>query len=64
MHGHNCLMSYRFENRLAQDIVTLIRDQKLRERIASRGEQDSRRFTWERSMQIFQAELFDIVARN
>lgn len=64
MHGHNCLMSYRFENRLAQDIVALIRDKKLRERIASRGEQDSRRFTWERSMQIFQAELFDIVARN
>lgn len=64
VHGHNCLMSYRFENRLAQDIVTLIRDKELRERLAVKGENDSRRFTWERSMKIFQGELFDIVAKQ
>ncbi|NQX45775.1 glycosyltransferase family 4 protein [Paenibacillus tritici] len=63
-HGHNCLMSYRHENRLAADIVTLIDDKELRCRLAARGELDSQRFTWERSMQIFQTELFDIVSKQ
>lgn len=63
-HGHNCLMSYRFENKLAEDIVTLIRDKELRLRLAGKGESDSYRFTWERSMQIFQNELFEIVSRQ
>jgi glycosyltransferase involved in cell wall biosynthesis len=63
-HGQNCLMSYRFENRLAQDIIALIRDKGLRERLARQGEEDSQRFTWERSMKIFQAELFDIIAKQ
>ncbi len=63
-HGHNCLMSYRFENRLADDIITLIKDPDLRQRLARRGEQDSQRFTWEKSTQLFQNALFEIVARN
>lgn len=47
-HGHNCLMSYRFENRLADDIITLIRDPDLRQRLARKGEQSSQHFTWEK----------------
>ncbi|MNW70109.1 hypothetical protein D3C74_493010 [compost metagenome] len=57
-------MSYRHENRLAADIVTLIEDRELRQRLAARGEQDSLQFTWERSVQIFQAELFEMVSRQ
>lgn len=64
VHGHNCLMSYRYENRLAEDISLLIRDKELRQRLASKGERDSKRFTWERSMQIFQAELFELKSRQ
>lgn len=63
-HGQNCLMSYRHENRLAADILTLIDDRELRLRLAARGEQDSLRFTWERSVQVFQAELFEMVSRQ
>ncbi|MNC27083.1 D-inositol-3-phosphate glycosyltransferase [compost metagenome] len=63
-HGHNCLMSYRFENRLADDIITLIKDPDLRQRLARKGEQDSQHFTWEKSTQLFQNALFEIVARN
>jgi glycosyltransferase involved in cell wall biosynthesis len=63
-NGHNCLMSYRYENRLAEDIITLIRDPDLRERLARRGELDSQNFTWEKSTQIFQHALFEIVSRN
>jgi glycosyltransferase involved in cell wall biosynthesis len=64
VHGHNCLMSYRYENRLAEDVSMLIRDKELRRRLAGKGEQDSMLFTWERSMQIFQAELFELMARQ
>lgn len=63
-HGHNCLMSYRFQNRLADDIITLIRDPALRQRLALKGEQISHNFTWEKSTQIFQNVLFEIVSRN
>ena len=63
-HEHNCLMSYRFENRLADDIITLIQDESLRLQIARKGEFDSGRFTWERSVQIFQNEISAIVSRN
>lgn len=63
-HGHNCLMSYRFENRLSQDIVALIRDKELRTRLALKGESDSQQFSWERSMEVFQSELYDIVSRQ
>lgn len=63
-HGHNCLMSYRFENKLAEDIIALINDTELRQRLARKGEADSQYFTWERSIQMFQNALFEIVARN
>jgi glycosyltransferase involved in cell wall biosynthesis len=63
-HGHNCLMSYRFQNRLADDIITLIRDPSLRQRLARKGEQISQDFTWEKSTQMFQNVLFEIVSRN
>ncbi|KGE20720.1 glycosyltransferase family 4 protein [Paenibacillus wynnii] len=64
VHGHNCLMSYRHENRLAVDIIRLIEDRELRLRLASRGEIDSLPFTWVRSTAIFQKELFNIVSRQ
>lgn len=63
-HGHNCLMSYRFQNRLADDITALIRDPALRQRLARKGEQISQDFTWENSTQILQNVLFDILSRN
>lgn len=64
VHGSNCLMSYRYENRLAEDVVTLIRDKEQRERLARKGETGSVRFTWERSVQIFQSELFELLSKH
>ncbi|MNJ00640.1 hypothetical protein D3C73_1600280 [compost metagenome] len=57
-------MSYRYENRLAEDVVTLIRNKEQRERLAINGAATSLRFTWEKSFNIFQAELYDIVSRQ
>lgn len=64
LHRQNCLMSYRYEDRLAVDVDTLINDREFRLRLAARGEEDSRRFTWERSVAVFQAELFELVSRQ
>lgn len=63
VHGHNCMMSYRFENRLAEDIITLIRNKEMRERLARTGENDSRRYNWAKSAEIFHDELLYILAR-
>lgn len=63
-HGHNCLMSYRHENRLADDVITLIRDKKLRQRLAGKGERDSYAFSWERSAQIFKNHLYEIKSHH
>ncbi|MGN7764965.1 glycosyltransferase family 4 protein [Paenibacillus sp. 22594] len=49
-HGDNCLLSYRYENRLAQDVVRLIYDTPLRTRLAEQGEADSLAWTWDNSV--------------
>lgn len=36
-HEENCLLSYRYENRIAEDVVRLIQDPALRVRLASKG---------------------------
>ncbi|MFD1137742.1 glycosyltransferase family 4 protein [Paenibacillus urinalis] len=64
VHERNCLMSYRYENRLAQDIIRLIQDPALRHKLAVRGEQDSYAFTWERSYSEFERVVNDIVSRS
>jgi glycosyltransferase involved in cell wall biosynthesis len=64
VHGHNCMMSYRFENRLAEDIITLIRHKDMREELARKGESDSGRYTWAKSAEIFYDELLYILSRQ
>jgi glycosyltransferase involved in cell wall biosynthesis len=64
VHGHNCLMSYRYENRLALDVIRLIEDRELRLRLARRGEENSMRFSWAKSTEIFQKELSGFLARS
>lgn len=53
VHEGNCLMSYRYENRLAGDIIRLIVNPQLRQQLAAKGEDDSWQYTWERSARIF-----------
>ncbi|MGF7047136.1 glycosyltransferase involved in cell wall biosynthesis [Paenibacillus sp. DS2015] len=60
----NCLMSYRYENKLATDIIRLLESPVLRMNLARRGEQDSYRFTWEKSYIAFESAVVDIVSRK
>ncbi len=49
-HEENCLLSYRYENRLASDVARLVMDHSLRSRLAQKGEADSAAWTWENSV--------------
>ncbi len=60
-HGENSLMSYRFENRLGDDILRLIQDKSLRSRLAQSGEKEAAKWTWERSVIIFEQAIKTII---
>ncbi len=52
-HEETCLLSYRYESNLSNDITRLIKDSKLRCLLASRGEKEALNWTWDRSLQAF-----------
>lgn len=60
----NCLMTYRYENKLATDIIRLIENSTLRKELAMKGEQDSYRFSWERSYAAFESAVNDMFSRS
>ncbi|WP_347550641.1 glycosyltransferase family 4 protein [Pseudalkalibacillus hwajinpoensis] len=49
----NCLLSYRYENNLSDNIIRLIHNPNLRQTLASRGEVEASNWTWERSIDRF-----------
>jgi len=60
-HEANCLMSYRYENRLAHNVLRLIQDPTLRAMLAREGEREASRWTWERSVNAFEAAVLRIL---
>lgn len=63
-HGENCLLSYRYQNRLAEDIITLAQDHALRVKLASQGEADSAQWTWEHSVRIMEQALHQFLHKS
>ncbi|AJS57464.1 glycosyltransferase family 4 protein [Paenibacillus sp. IHBB 10380] len=59
----NCLMTYRYENKLATDIIRLLENPALRKELAMKGERDSYHFSWERSYTAFERAVLDMVSR-
>lgn len=60
-HEVNCLMSYRYENRLVHDLLRLIQDPRLRVQLAGEGEREAANWTWERSVDAFEAAISRIL---
>jgi glycosyltransferase involved in cell wall biosynthesis len=56
----NCLLSHRYEYRLAHDIMRLIRDPDLRTALARTGEANSYNWTWQRSVLAFEQVLLNL----
>lgn len=60
-HEENGLMSYRYENRLAKDVIRLIENPELRRSLAAAGEEEAVKWTWERSTDAFERAVQSIV---
>ncbi|MBP2002144.1 glycosyltransferase involved in cell wall biosynthesis [Paenibacillus shirakamiensis] len=63
-HERNCLMSYRYENRLADDVNRLIEEEELRLRLSAAGEKASYHYVWEKSIEAFERAVQLILARS
>ncbi len=59
-HEKNCLLSYRYENKLAADVIRLIKDAALRNKLAEQGEHDAVSWTWNNSVNILEQRLISI----
>ena len=53
-HEQTCLLSYRYENRLATDIIRLIENKDLRNKLAEQGQKEAESWTIERSVSSFE----------
>ncbi|MFD2682726.1 glycosyltransferase family 4 protein [Bacillus seohaeanensis] len=56
-HGQNCLLSYRYENKLVPHVSTLIENAQLRTKLIHEGEKEARKWTWERSVYLFEKAI-------
>jgi hypothetical protein len=63
-HEQNCLISYRYENRLAADIHRLIMDRKLLGQLAEAGEKEASKWTWQRSAEQFEAAVNGFLSKK
>ncbi|MCS7458823.1 glycosyltransferase family 4 protein [Paenibacillus doosanensis] len=63
-HEHNCLLSYATDNRLGEDIIRLVDDSGLRRRLASNGLKEAEKWTWERSVELFERAAFEYMCRR
>jgi len=64
LHEENCLLSYRYENRLGYDVERLLNDSSLLRRLASKGEKQVQKWTWERSLSAFEEALSAIMQKR
>ncbi|MGF2614665.1 glycosyltransferase family 4 protein [Rossellomorea vietnamensis] len=63
-NGHNSLLSYRHENKLASDIIKLIENPNLRKKLAAQGKQDASEWTLERSASCFEEACYDLLSKR
>lgn len=57
----NCLISYAYQHKLFENIVRLIQDQSLRTFLAQKGQEEAGRWTWERSVNMFEENIFKFI---
>ena len=60
-HEENALISYRYQNRLGSDILRLIQNPSLRTQLATSGEREATKWTWEKSTTAFEKALQQIM---
>lgn len=61
VHEKNCLISFAYQQRLFQDIVRLINDKDLRSSLSQSAQQEAAEWTWERSVNLFEENIFKFI---
>ncbi len=59
--GINAMISYRYEDRLASDIIELLKHHDLRKAVASKGEEEAKKWTWERSVLAMEETIMQLM---
>lgn len=57
----NCLLSYRYENRLYTDIERLLQNAELRNKLAHQGKEEATQWTWKRSIDKFEEAIWRMI---
>lgn len=60
-HEKNALVSYRYQHRLSEDIIRLINHPQIRQNLAAEGEKEAAKWTWERSVSLFENAMKRII---
>ncbi|MEE6131980.1 glycosyltransferase [Priestia flexa] len=60
-HEETCLMSYRYENRLGEDIIRLIQDPALLAKLKNNGEQEAERWQLSNSVAAFEKACYSFL---
>jgi glycosyltransferase involved in cell wall biosynthesis len=60
-HEENCILSYRYENRLSADIERLIKDSILRKKLSINGEKEANQWNLNKSVSAFEAICLNIL---
>jgi glycosyltransferase involved in cell wall biosynthesis len=60
-HEENCILSYRYENRLSADIERLIKDSTLRKKLSINGEKESNLWNVENSVAAFERICLNVL---
>lgn len=63
-HEQNSLMSYRYENRLALDIIRLIENPNLRQKFVEEGQKETELWTLEKSVATFENICYSFMENN
>ncbi|MFC7371829.1 glycosyltransferase family 4 protein [Fictibacillus iocasae] len=56
-NGQNCLISHRYEDKLHANVIQLVNNTPLRNRLAQEGMKEAQKWTWDRSAALFEAGL-------
>lgn len=59
-HEENCLVSHRYNADLANNIIRLIQDPNLRQKIATAGQMEAKKWTWDQSVRRFEEAILKI----
>lgn len=63
-HLQNCLISYQYQGLMGEHISQLIENPELRHRLAKEGELEAAKWTWTRSLNLFEQAVYNFIKKD